>query len=243
MRWMSFNARIDLISDGEHAFSFRYPHILSFIKHQNPDVIGFQELSPLMLHDLKQGLTDYVAIGEARDAQGEANPIFIKRDYTIYHAHTQWYSGQRHQAQDEAQFPRTFTSVTFEYQGQAVVIINTHLSHISKVAREDSVTQLVKHCLKHGQETPIVLMGDFNSTPSETLLTSFKGVLNNVWDFTELKPTFHGFSPPQTREPIDYILYSNHWHCASFKVHNDPTEVFLSDHYPILAELFLKVSL
>ena len=237
---MSFNARIDLKSDGVHAFSNRLPHILAFIQDQSPDVIGFQELSPSMLDALKQGLDDYVAIGEPRDAKGEANPLFIKRDNSLYETKTIWYSGKKHVAQTGAHFPRTFTVVTFVHQTQPMTVMNTHLSHVSDLARKDAIHTLVAYVKKHAHTMPLVLMGDFNTIPSEGLLNPLDMLLQSVWHRQTLNPTFHGFTAPTMTEPIDHIYYSDHWQAQGFKVHDHPNEATLSDHYPIQVTLALK---
>ena len=242
MRVMSFNARIDVKSDGDHAFAYRLPHILTFIKDQNPDVIGFQELSPSMLEVLKRGLEAYVAIGEPRDTKGEANPLFIKRAYTLYEAKTHWYSGKKHVAQTGAHFPRTFTVVTFVDQTQPITVINTHLSHVSASARKDAIHTLVAYAKEHDSAIPLVIMGDFNTTPSEGLLNPLDTLLQSVWHRQTLKPTFHGFTAPTMTEPIDHMYYSNHWQAQAFKVHDHPKEAILSDHYPISVTLALKNS-
>jgi len=238
MKIMSFNIRVDVEADGKNSFKNRLAGIIHFLDKENPDIIGFQEVQPAMLVDLVKNLEDYKFVGEPRSEFDEYNPIFFKANLHLIESKTYWLSsspnicGSKH---PDAYFPRIFTSVKLVKNGKSIQVINTHLSHISTLARLDGLKQIKNFYLERKDKCTLVLMGDFNAYPKENVDEILSPILNSCWNkFSEDKLTFHNFSFKRKGEPIDYIWLDKNIDFEKLKIHRDNYQGnFLSDHYPI----------
>ena len=94
---------------------------------------------------------------------------------------------------------------------------------------------------------PVILCGDFNSTPDTKQIQHISSQLNDSYLVTELPPygpvgTFNGFkidAPLKNR--IDYIFVSDHFHIHKYGVLTDFKEGrFPSDHLPVVVNLSFK---
>ena len=93
---MSFNMRCRTEADGPNFFDLRREKIAAMLASENPDLIGFQEITPEMLAWLHEVLdSNYVVLGHGRGMtyDGEANPIAYHKDRFALHAfRTEWLS-------------------------------------------------------------------------------------------------------------------------------------------------------
>ncbi len=238
MKIMTFNIRVDVEKDGKNSFKNRIEGIKEFLKKENPDIIGFQEIRPAMLNDLAKVLDNYFFVGEPRKELDEYNPIFFKKSLHLIENKTYWLSnspeikGSKH---PNAYYPRIFTIVSLEKNNKYIQIINTHLSHISHLARIDGLNQIKKFYLDRKEKHPLILMGDFNAYPKENVDEILSPILTSCWSkFSEDKLTFHDFTLKTKGEPIDYIWIDKVLDFDNVKIHRDGFRGnFLSDHYPI----------
>ncbi len=112
--------------------------------------------------------------------------------------------------------------------------MNTHLDPSEDGGRLQEVAALVDAI--HTQQvagTPLVVGGDFNSTPDNPVLQPIRGAgLHDAW--LECG-SGDGFTYPadQPTKRIDYLWMSEGMHCASAQV----LDVQLSDHRPLLVTL------
>ena len=68
LKIMSFNMRMSHTNDGINNFENRKTKILDMLAAENPDIIGFQEITPEMRDWIIENLTDYYAVGAGRGA-------------------------------------------------------------------------------------------------------------------------------------------------------------------------------
>ncbi len=114
------------------------------------------------------------------------------------------------------------------------VAINTHLDPEEGPARGQEIQQIVK--LVHDQQLiglPLVLGGDFNSTPDNPILAPVKTAgLRDAW--TECGAG-DGFTYPADKpaKRIDYLFLSGDVHCSAAAV----IDTQISDHRPLLVTL------
>lgn len=242
---MSFNLRIDVTVDGIHAWDFRKSHVFDFIRQSHPDLIGFQEASFKMLSELKAALPDYEAYGIGRDERGEGTPVFVRKNmFKVIASDTFWLSDTPlvSSKMDGSHFPRIATYVVLESEAHdKILFVNTHLDY----AGDDIATRQAKILLKHVKalsikhHASVIITGDFNMTPASktirTMLSSYRCVYEEQ---KHLGLTFHGFSSAKEGLPIDYIFYSEDVLIMSFSIiHHDLENQYLSDHYPIMADV------
>lgn len=238
---MSFNIRIDVSVDGKHAWPYREKHVLSFIKKENPDLLGIQEAGPHMVQSLRNHLEAYDLFVEPRDERGESTPILIKKHlFKILEQKTIWLTDTPHQPSNikGSNHPRIATYIVLETKDRHIIhFFNTHLDYTGDEVTLRQVEYLHAYMKqveeRYGGST--ILCGDFNSYPkTKTIIylenyyvSCFNGLKNH-------RLTFHGYSHDIEGEPIDYIFYSKTLKQVSLTFHDHiEKDVFLSDHYPI----------
>lgn len=111
--------------------------------------------------------------------------------------------------------------------GQEISVLICHMG-LSEEERKCAVKQVCK--LLDEIEMPVILMGDFNTTPDDTVLKPIYERMNDTDTLAAEKgmKTYPSYDPDIK---IDYIFYRK-IECKSVKT---ITEVY-SDHFPIIAE-------
>lgn len=242
MRIVTYNLRCDVKNDGVNSFTSRKGLVLDKIDREMPDVIGFQEVTPLMNTFLHKKLSAYTLVGCGRgmDYQDEHNPVAFRSDkYELIALDVTWLSetpyepGTRFKIQSIC--PRIITHVILRPigYGEPFHVYNTHLDHVSTEARQEGAKRLIEK-IDEDQKThpfPLLITGDFNATPEAREIQMLKAKFS---DLTEnIGVTFHNFGRTDGGQ-IDYIFASG------FVKEKEPVKwtdewnkVFLSDHYPI----------
>ena len=249
MKFVTFNLRCDRQQDGNNCFQYRQPLILRAIDREKPDVICFQEVLPHMAAWLKKSLNDYYVIGCGRGAKLDGEQVsvaFRKEDWQLLEMHTFWLSetpyvpGSRYPGQSSC--PRACTEAVLmeEKSGRVLRVLNTHLDHVGKEARERGLMQILEYADKPSvfSGAPMILAGDFNAEPdSEEMAPLYREPgLNDVT--REIGPTYHGYMRGDPLSQIDYIVLRGALECVSIeKWTEEENGVFLSDHYPVCAEI------
>lgn len=246
MKVCTFNIRVDNASDGVNVFSGRTPLISEMLSRENLDIIGFQEVRPHMFKWLSDNLDGYTLVGCGRecDRDGEGTPIAFKSDkFYLYSFDTFWLSptpsipGSRF-LRDQSGCPRVCSvAVLVDKESHELIrIYNTHLDHVGEKARQQGMRVVRKRMEKDNKlyhDTKVILMGDFNAYPDSPFLSE----IEELTDVTSHIPvTFHCYGRKEAFGKIDYI-YTN-MKAENVRILNDKREgVYLSDHYPVVAEL------
>ena len=241
----SFNARFatDHKSDGINNFFCRTGRIKDFLGEIDPDVIGFQEITPEMREWFVENMPDYYIVGGGRNADysGESSMIgFKKRDMMLVSCETVALSsspsvpGSRYEGSDQSSCPRIYTRVKLSHKdiSTPLYVYNVHTDHIGKMARALAIMQLVQDASV--QTLPFVITGDFNAQP---FMDEIKLITKNprfVDTTAELGYTFHGFGKYEGVK-IDYIFADAKMKVVeSRRTHIEAVEgVYVSDHCPI----------
>jgi endonuclease/exonuclease/phosphatase family metal-dependent hydrolase len=240
-RLLSFNVRINTVVDGKHAWDYRKPHIFEFLRKESFDLIGFQEVTPSMLNDLKTALPMYLAFGSGRDQRGESTPVFIRKDrFQVIDHHTFWLSDTPdvESMLKGSHFPRIATYVVLEDQDHhRILLFNTHLDYagdeISLAQAKILYQKMIELKVKYGGS--LLLTGDFNCHPESKTVRYLTSKLNSVYENkSNITLTYHGYSQAIDGNPIDYIMTTSDIDIQSFEVIRYPLQdQYLSDHYPI----------
>ena len=250
---MSYNIRLDVKSDGINQWNNRREGIVSLIKEEKPDVFGIQEGLPHQVAYLSKQLEEYKMIGEGRDGEnnGEYSAIYYKnKKLELINSETFWLSetSKKPSIGWDAALNRIATVGVFKIinSDKKIVIYNSHFDHIGKEARENSVNVILNHIKENNfSKDGIVVMGDFNSLPtdapikllSENLEDSFNGSL--VKKPAGTLGTFNAFdihNKPLKR--IDYIFTKNIEVVDLKHIHKKlPNGLWPSDYLPVFVTI------
>jgi len=263
VRVMSFNIRYSTAPDKEDRWEKRQDFLIDTIRAYNPDLLGTQEVLADQADFLQQRLPEYGFVGGGRDdgkRKGEYSPIQFKKDRFELLAHGQWWLSPTPEKVGskgwDAALPRivTWARLKDRQSGKTVVYFNTHWDHMGKTARVESgklMRKLVDD-LVGGDDVPVVVTGDFNSTEDTEQyrsLTVGDGTGMKLIDayrtvHPEKKPdeaSFNGFKGTTKGLRIDWVLHSPHWVAKGAAIDRTTREGRTpSDHYPVTAELELK---
>lgn len=255
---ISFNLRYDNVNDGINSWSNRKQLLNQFLEGEQPDVIGFQEVLGHQLEDVKSFMPLYTSIEAGRDdgvSKGEMTPIFFKKGkYDLLASSHFWLSDTPDIPGSMSWgtlFPRIVTWVKLRdiASGYIFYVFNTHLSHVSEYARNQSASLLLEKIRVLAGKAPVVLMGDFNGQPDDRMYKTITGHWDGyipMWDTrfeslnVALNPpgTFNGFGSNTDEVIIDHIFVNNLFSTVNFDTYPVIQDgVFISDHYPIKAVL------
>ena len=241
---MSFNMRTQVEADGVNQFRSRKDRILDMLTREDPDVIGFQEVTDEMRAWTREALGSkytVVGCGRSKDYRGEATCIAFKRDsFELINLETRWLSatplvpGSRYAA-DQSGCPRIYTAATLKHNDseEIFMFLNTHLDHKGSEARKLGALDVVRYLSE--QKLPVIITGDMNAYPESMAIQNAKEKLVDLTEHTG--GTYHAFGTAE--EKIDYIFADAQtakkpWQCA--RLERTEHGIYLSDHYPVMAE-------
>lgn len=260
---MTFNVRLDAESDSLNNWKYRKDVAAQVIKNYDADIIGAQEVRPNQMQDLKDRLPEYAAIGVGRDDgtndpdSGEHSPLFYRKDkFKEHEAGTFWLSETPDIPSKgwDAAYPRVATWAVLEdiASGKKVFVINTHLDHVGQEARIKGVTLMLDKAMEVAEAYPVILTGDFNSTPtsdvvkyvtSKTTPHALVDSRSQAKSKIDKAGTYHNFGKLDSvnREYIDYIFLSKGTEVENYEVIDDKLDdIYLSDHNPVFAKIIIK---
>jgi len=204
------------------------------INSLDPDLVTLQEIDSAVERTggVDQGtvlgeLTGmYSVFGAFFDYQGGryGMAILSKRPFTTH---------QNHRLPDGLE-PRTALAVNVEVGDPArpLTVVGIHL-YATAEERYAQAKRLVE--IYRGATTPIILAGDFNSTPDSEVIDLFSRSGWHIPNKGEDRLTFRSDDP---RREIDYIMYrpESRFEVLEVDVVDEP---LVSDHRPVLLQLRL----
>lgn len=259
LNWATFNIRYDNPQDGMNNWKYRKDSVASFIKHQELDIIGMQEVLDNQLNDLKDRLPEYDVVGVGREdgaKKGEYAPLFIKKSkFEIMDSNTFWLS----QYPDSVGFIgwdgactriATWAKLKDKNNGKIFMAVNTHFDHVGVEARKNAALLIIEKIKEIVGDKPAVLTGDFNvnsSSDAYTTITTNAFVLKDAYteavEKSGVNYTFHDFGriPQNECEMIDFIFVTPQIKVNSIYIPQEPEEekdaVFMSDHNPEIVNI------
>jgi endonuclease/exonuclease/phosphatase family metal-dependent hydrolase len=260
---MSFNIRYFNLIDGLQSWENRKSSVFQILEKYKPDLIGFQEVLPNQMEDLKNLLCnslDYKFQSHDRsdgNLKSEECPIFYRKlkanDQGIF-----WLS-------KTPEIPSKHWGVHFRHCNWVsfggdlpFVYYNTHLDHLYTGARIKGMEVLYKKIPEISNDKPSIVSGDFNFGPKSKEYKLFSKFMADSYildkDNSGKKDiTFHNFTGQTTFIPrrfhrkvindrIDFIWVSKNIEVISSNVLFDiPSKdlpiIYPSDHWPVLATL------
>ncbi len=206
MKVLSCNIRCFGAADGENAWPYRRDFCAETIRSQSPDIICFQEMWAEQLADMSSALPGFESFGMVDEPVGRCpqNCIFYRSDgYSRISAGGFWLSETPHVAGSrswDSAYVRLANWVRLDDRatGAGVRVVNTHLDHISQVARENQAKLIVEDSLAYPVDYPQILTGDMNCDSTNPSIGVFKGggwrdTYAAVHGTEDPGPTYHGF--------------------------------------------------
>lgn len=258
-RIITFNIRRSECDDGNNRWEFRAPHTIKWIQEQQPHIVSFQEAMPDVVAALKENLPDYDWAGCGRCAALDDEHCRIgwrNEEFTAIRQETFWLSDTPTIPASKFEgnntfWPRVGTMVELysKENGHRFRVYNTHLDNACLLSQKEGTRVLMEHITQDYQADPLpfLLMGDFNVTPDSAVLQQVKTsspVTLKDFSATDDLPfdyTYHEYGRLEHACKIDYLFGNSQWH---LKEHHLGTQcengVYLSDHFPIIAELSLQ---
>ncbi len=255
MKFLTFNVRIDVESDGENAWKNRIKSVAEVLNKGDYFVVGLQEPNELMLDALLKESRKYRCAGEPRDPNGEMTPILYQVEKVrLLTNETLWLSDTKkiQSKFTDSNFNRIATVAIFEANQSYEMFrfVNTHLDYANPDVQKRQMEVLIKHLNKQSsaKRLPTIIVGDFNAKLNDPVNEYIKTVslgkskLTSVYGTENPQATFHNFKGTVEGEPIDYVYYTEQFQKESQVVIRDKFfQVYPSDHYPVEFSLnFIK---
>lgn len=253
---ISFNLKYDGDSDDINDWSARKQWVTDYLKFQNADIVGTQELESHQIDDILNELPQYNSIGVARDdgkTKGEYTAIFYRTDkYDLVDQKTFWLSETPNRVGVKgwgSAYNRVCTWAKFKRKSDNTIffVFNTHFDNVSTTAQYQSALLIGKMIETLCDDEITFLMGDFNvNTRNNTykVLSSDIGLIDTrVSAVQHYGPnyTYNGFGKYPISEDgniIDHIFSTPTVSTLKSRIDIERTDKqFISDHYPVIVDV------
>ncbi len=253
MKIMSFNIRCGDV--GDEPWYARTEIVCQTMLESDADTIGVQEATPQWMEALTKRMGHkYSFIGVGREDgknEGEYAAIFYLKDkYDLIDYNNFWVSETPDKPSKgwDSACTRVCTWGIFENKEtkQRYMHINTHFDHVGVIARRKSV-EMITEKAKSLPDIPVVFTADMNVIEGTENYLQF--VESDFFKDTKyLAPdtmshcTYHDTEPEKhENEVIDYVMVNDKWTVSKYCVMTEGIYgKFVSDHYPIYANVEIK---
>lgn len=253
MRIMSFNIRCTNV--GSDSWEDRIGIVSQTMLESEADSIGVQEATPEWMDALEETVGDkyaYVGVGrDDGDDEGEYSAVFYLKDkYTVVDSGTFWLSETPDVPSRgwDAACNRVCTWVHLENKetGEQYVHMNSHFDHVGISARKNSVDMIIERA-KQFTDIPVVFTADMNVVEGSDNYNQF--VNSDYFVDTKYRApdsmsycTYHDTKPQLHKgDVIDYVMINDGFEALTYKVVTEGIDGrFVSDHYPIYADIVIK---
>ena len=252
---MSYNVRCFVpFGDffGKSWFS-RAESVLSVIEQEDPDIIGFQEITPIHERYLKKHLKGYAFIVSYRDKQLLSEGVMIAYRTEMFDEESSgmfWLSETPAKMSKgwDAQMYRVaaYVNLVRKTDGKRVAFYDTHLDHIGEQARINGM-RLMSDRIKADAPDCAFVVGDMNdyddSAMYQNALTS--GLADAMVVAQSVSAphgcTYQGYGTELDSRRIDYCFLSSDITVTEYHVNETgaDTGVYPSDHFPIIVKTVL----
>ena len=241
MRIVSLNIRNGDAEDGDNSWPVRQSSLTSFLEGLDADIYCLQEVMNYQLERILEALAGHEFVGVGRldgQSEGEFAPIlYLKSRFQMILTESFWLSESPTIPGSKSwgtACERLCTIAVLRADGHELLVANTHLDHISQLARERGIDLILKAMSRY--DSPIrVLAGDFNAEPGNSIQQPIRaaGLCDSLEGYEE--STFHDFGRLNGGR-IDFI-YSSGTHLTKSWI--EPAAVdgrYASDHHAVVAE-------
>lgn len=230
---------------------YRAPLLIQTLKNAAPDIIGFQEVTPVHKRYLDRALRGFDSVLLYRDNSliHESCPIYYSESkFDLIDKGGFWLSETPDVMSKGwgAAFNRVCSYVILAQKtdGKQLVVFNTHLDHVSEEARINGI-KLVLQKIEQFGGMPSIIMGDFNAEENTETYRAATALFNDAkyqTADTDSGATYQGYGQSLNDENLDYFMLSKTGiETLSYKVLRDTYDgVYPSDHFPIRLDMKLS---
>ncbi len=252
IRVATFNIRCP-VDKTPNSWAERKARVNALIERHRFDLIGLQEATAGQIRDMLTTGWAYVGVGRKDGKEGgEFSCIFYRKDrFDVEESGTFWLSETPEAAGSKSwntacERVCTWALLRDRNTGKAFYHFNTHLDHMSAVARENGMALILKRIKALREGVPVVLTGDMNAVPGSVPVLKALEVLRDAATESAVphcgpEATFNGFrvdKAPTSR--IDYIFVSAGTRVLSHATLDEKHDgLYPSDHFPVVALLAL----
>jgi len=254
MRIMTCNIRCPWTDDGPNNWDHRKGLCCDVIASREADVVCLQEAFREQLLDVLAAMDayDWFGICDRPDGPHPLNAILYRREaFERISAGGYWLSQTPHVpgslSWDSACIRvANWVRLADRASGRELRIVNTHLDHVSQVARENQARLLNEDAAAYPADYPQILTGDMNATGDNPAVAS---LLTGGWCDTyraangDESPgvTFHEFLGERCAVDygkIDWIVTRGGMRATAAEIVRDSRDGrFPSDHYFVSADV------
>ncbi len=245
MKVMQFNI--------QHGAEFYHPEkrinlplAASVIKRFDPDIVSLNEVrgianggpaDPAYTNQTEElalltGMTGYFAPAiniKGKGLYGNALltkfPILRSVDIPVPSPRDRYYNIHRYE-------DRCLLKAELDANGKTITVLSCHMG----LNDDERVSAVVTICSELEKiTTPVILMGDFNMTPDNTILDPIRTRLRDT-SLGFACENLHSFPTDKPRIKIDYIFTSEDFDVINAEIHGTSS----SDHLPLTADIKLK---
>ena len=249
---ISSNIRFDNPADGAHSWKARREILASTLNNFLPDVVGTQEGWEPQLRDLESRLKGLAIIDENRewiDDRMYPTLYFNPLKFQLINSGDIWLSETPYIAATKSfgsAFPRLCTWAVLKENtgGREFFFVNAHLDHLESSTRKEQIKVLINEVSKVRGNLPIVMTGDFNESPFESVRKEIEESDLNLVDpwitlAREEVESHHSFKgQDKNGSRIDWILISDDLNCSDIQLFQKSIDgIFPSDHFPVFATI------
>ena len=232
----------------------REPRIRKIIEDNQFDLFGVQEAFREMHTDHIEAMPGYARI----DGDNKAFKDWSRRDSIFYRtdrlelldqgifmlSETPEVPGSRGWDCAEARLA-VWAKFEDKLTGKIFYFYNTHLDHVGKSAKLNGAALIVSHAEKNAAGCPVILTGDFNSTPTSKVYAHVSSKLKDAAKISETPAagpdiTFQAFGKSRPWY-VDYIFVSSGINVLYHRIIDTLVDgQYPSDHFPVMAKIVLE---
>lgn len=218
--------------------------VCSVLNNLSPDVVGIQEMSRSWFYFLKSN-TQYSFISPVKTVATSSMTAIIYNPQRLILKNY----GERALTNGASHRLRKYVWATFETISteSTFTVVNTHFS----LNKNNSYTpllqalDLISFSKEFNKEHPVFFLGDFNTTQLSNTNSDSSRVYETLSTFfTDTKKITKSLSEGTEKGSdapfVDHIFLKGNAEIINFIILSNKELAFLSDHYPILADVIIK---
>ena len=213
--------------------------IAELIRKENVDIVGLQEIDRGVARSARRDLIAELASETGMHFCFGKNIVYQGGDYgnavlsrfpIVSQSNTHFRMLHPHEQ-------RGIQELMLDVHGTKLLLMNTHIDYRPEDQERRINVKEMRRLIARQDKLPIILTGDFNSTPESEVCAEIREFMNDTWAAVGQGNGF-SLSSTQPEKRIDYIWFSKNDRVVPQKVWVPQTRA--SDHLPVVAEFIVR---